>query len=191
MILIETLPQDRPVDFLMVAQNPSTYMCLGFSAEGTPFDYDTDHTVYDGNGRYKVKDGSLPATENELRVEFFTNYKNKKLPDLKAQRERGKLAPITVTINGVECTFDLDEAARTNINNTVEDFESARLKAVSKGWPDDGTIPWVSADNNSLAVTLADLQEVKAQGTARGMELHMDYNLAKAELEALIPDPIV
>lgn len=37
MILIECTPNTRPADFLMVAQNPTTYALLGFSATGTEY----------------------------------------------------------------------------------------------------------------------------------------------------------
>ena len=37
MILIQCTNDTRPADFLMLAQNPSTYELLGFSETGTPY----------------------------------------------------------------------------------------------------------------------------------------------------------
>jgi hypothetical protein len=187
MILITTTSDSMPTDFLLVAQNTETYKLLGFSSTGAPFDYDTDHTLFDGYGRYKPMNGSLPATELGLRTEFFTLYAASETARLKQVRDTGKELPVTITIDSTEYTFDLDAAAQNNIKFTASDFEAARAEAELLGWIPPTTIPWVLADNTVLGVVLADLQAVISAGVARGLRLHMEYNTTRVVLEALIP----
>jgi hypothetical protein len=187
MILITTTNDSMPTDFLLVAQNTETYKLLGLSSTGTPYNYDTDHLEFDGYGRYKPRDGSLPQTELEMRTEFFTLYVARESARLKQVRDSGKEQPITITIDSTEYTFDLDAAAQNNIKFTASDFEAARVEAQLLGWEPVTTIPWVLADDTVIGVVLADLQAVISAGVARGLRLHMEYNAAKVALETLIP----
>lgn len=185
MILVKATPDALPEDFLLVAQNIATYECLGFSATGTPFDYDTDHIGF--NGRYKPRTNALPATLSELEVDFFGVYVYNQKVQAKKIRDASRYHPLTVTIGVDEVTFDMDSTSQDNIKATLQSFEAARLAAVAGGWPDDGTLPWTLEDNSVRGVTLAELQAVHDAAVVRGYELHLAYQLKKAELEALLP----
>ena len=188
MKLIQCTSATAPVGFLLVAQNMSTYELLGFvDTADYEYNYDADHSSYDNQGRYKPRDGSLPNTELELRTEFFTIRAREETKKLKSKREADKESPIPVFINGAEYVFDLDEQSRENIQITITDFEVARAEALSLGWVDDGTIPWVLGDNSVLPVTAEDLILVRKEGVRRGLRLHMEYNQEKGKLEELIP----
>lgn len=187
MILIKCTNETKPSDLILVAQNSVTYDILGFSETGTPYDYDTDHIEFDNYGRYKHRSGVMPATELELRSEFFTQYVARKTSEAKTVRDNGRFLPLTVTINTIDHTFDMDSTAQSNIAATLVSFEAARLSAVSLGWPDDGTLPWTLADNSILPLTSSDLQLVHDTAVTRGYELHATYQSTKASLEALLP----
>lgn len=182
MILITTTLANMPADFLLIAQNPNSYECLGFSDTGTAYNYDADHSEFEGHGRYLSRSGVLPATEAELRAQFFNIHCNRKIQEAKEYRNRSKLAPIELAGVG---SFDMDEAAINNLNTAINYFTEVMISAQNNGWATVGTIPWVLADNTVAAVTQANLEEVAALAAARGMQRHLEYNVTKAFLEAL------
>ena len=190
MILVQCTNDTRPEGFLLVAQNSSTYELLGFADTGTPFDYDANHDLFLDSGRYLSRSSVMPDTELELRTEYFTKHASEQTAQLKKNREAGKVQPITVNLYGVDREFDLDSASQVNIKSTIEDFDAVVAYAVSAGLPNDGTVPWVLADNSVSPVNKADLLEVRQAGVLRGLVLHLEYNQAKAYLESLIPKQV-
>lgn len=188
MILIRCNPSERPEGFLLVAQDVVTYELLGFAPVGEAVDYVEVLNTFQNEGRYKPRTGVLPATEIELRTEYFTIYRDARLPQLKVVRDELKVAPLKVTFGTDTYTFDLDFDAQININNTIESFEAIRLKAVELGHVDDGTIPWITATNVQINVTLAQLQQVKEEASTRALVAHLEYNAAKVALESNIPE---
>lgn len=102
----------------------------------------------------------------------------------KEVRNESNVASLTITLaSGSDASFDTDDDAKENIKGTIEDYEPLRLRAVSKyGWPDDGTFPWVTSDNKTVAVVLADLQKLLLDGKFRKLDNHMTYQAAKASI---------
>lgn len=105
----------------------------------------------------------------------------------KDDRDEGRELPLDVVLGGVTYVFDMDEASQSNINNTLDSFSVVAEEAISLGWPSNGTIPWVLADNSQLAVTASDLLLIKNAAIRRAYQLHAQYQATKAQLEALIP----
>lgn len=192
MILIKCSPSERPEGFLLVAQNPETLNLLGFvPVHPNPYDYDKGHVEFQGCGRYLKGTSKLPGTEELLRLQFFNNYVAEGVRQLKIKRAHEIKSPVAISLSDGETTadryFDMDDAAQANINAAIESFEAMRLKAVELGWQDDWTLPWTLADNNVFPVTAAMLKAVKDAAASRGLQLHLEYKVKKAELEALLP----
>lgn len=118
--------------------------------------------------------------------EFVAYTKDTQKAQAKQQRNDSDTAPISVTVSAGVVSFDLHEKAKENILGTIEDFEPIRAKFVAEfSWPDDGTIPWIAADNSQVAVTLADLQAVRLAAKLRTVDTHMAYQAMKAQIDGV------
>ena len=188
MILITCAVGTSPTDFKLVAQNPVTYELLGFAPTGDPVDYSEVYSIFNGNARYLPRVDALPSTEIDLRIEFFTNQKVLNLLTAKLKRESLKVAPIEIKLsNGSTYKFDMDKDSQSNINNAISSFSALLLSAVTIGWPNNGTIPWVTEDNRTVALSKEDLTLIKDSGASRGLLLHMEYTAARQQADSFIP----
>ena len=93
--------------------------------------------------------------------------KQRKIAELKYQRDTAEVQPITYNGN----LYDYDEKARDRINVAI----------VALGGT--GSLVWTTADNKDVSVTAADLRSVLIAVAVRSNELHIRYRNAKAKVE--------
>lgn len=103
--------------------------------------------------------------------EPLENVKQRKIMELKRQRDTAEVAPIAH--NGH--SFDYDEKARDRINAAI-----IALSLQGEG----ATIDWTTADNQDVKVTANDLRMVIAAVAVRSNALHNAYRAAKEKVEA-------
>lgn len=103
--------------------------------------------------------------------EPIENVKQRKIMELKRQRDTAEVAPIAY--NGH--SFDYDDKARDRINAAI-----IALSLQGEG----ATIDWTTADNQDVKVTANDLRCVIAAVAVRSNALHMAYRAAKEKVEA-------
>lgn len=105
--------------------------------------------------------------------EPIENVKQRKIMELKRQRDTAEVAPIAY--NGH--SFDYDDKARERINAAIIalDMQTAQTKAVAN-------IDWTTADNQDVKVTANDLRMVIAAVAVRSNKLHTAYREAKAQV---------
>ena len=103
--------------------------------------------------------------------EPIENVKQRKITELKYQRDTAEIAPIAY--NGH--SFDYDDKARDRIN--------AAIIALSLQG-EDASIDWTTADNQDVKVTANDLRCVIAAVAVRSNALHKAYRAAKEKVEA-------
>ena len=103
--------------------------------------------------------------------EPLENVKQRKIMELKRQRDTAEVAPIAY--NGH--SFDYDDKARDRIN--------AAIIALSLQG-ESATIDWTTADNQDVKVTANDLRMVIAAVAVRSNTLHTAYRAAKEKVEA-------
>lgn len=103
--------------------------------------------------------------------EPLENVKQRKIMELKRQRDTAEVAPIAY--NGH--SFDYDDKARDRINAAI-----IALELQGEG----ATIDWTTADNQDVKVTANDLRMVIAAVAVRSNLLHVAYRKAKARVEA-------
>ena len=103
--------------------------------------------------------------------EPLENVKQRKIMELKRQRDKAEVAPITY--NGH--IFDYDDKARDRINAAI-----IALSLQGEG----ATIDWTTADNQDVKVTANDLRMVIAAVAVRSNALHTAYRAAKEKVEA-------
>lgn len=103
--------------------------------------------------------------------EPLENVKQRKIMELKRQRDTAEVAPIAY--NGH--SFDYDDKARDRINAAI-----IALSLQGEG----ATIDWTTADNQDVKVTANDLRMVIAAVAVRSNALHTAYRVAKAQVEA-------
>lgn len=116
-------------------------------------------------------------TLQELGVEVIhaeeplENVKQRKIMELKRQRDTAEVAPIAY--NGHN--FDYDDKARDRINAAI-----IALELQGEG----AKISWTTADNEDAVVTAQDLRMVIAAVAVRSNALHTAYRAAKEKVEA-------
>lgn len=103
--------------------------------------------------------------------EPLENVKQRKIMELKRQRDTAEVAPIAY--NGH--SFDYDDKARDRINAAI-----IALSLQGEG----ATIDWTTADNQDVKVTANDLRCVIAAVAVRSNKLHTAYRAAKEKVEA-------
>lgn len=103
--------------------------------------------------------------------EPLENVKQRKIMELKRQRDTAEVAPIAY--NGH--SFDYDDKARDRINAAI-----IALELQGEG----ASIDWTTADNQDVKVTANDLRMVIAAVAVRSNSLHMAYRAAKEKVEA-------
>ena len=103
--------------------------------------------------------------------EPLENVKQRKIMELKRQRDTSEVAPIAY--NGH--SFDYDDKARDRINAAI-----IALSLQGEG----ATIDWTTADNQDVKVTANDLRMVIAAVAVRSNTLHTAYRAAKEKVEA-------
>ena len=103
--------------------------------------------------------------------EPIENVKQRKIMELKRQRDTAEVAPIAY--NGH--SFDYDDKARDRINAAI-----IALSLQGEG----ATIDWTTADNQDVKVTANDLRCVIAMVAQRSNALHVAYRAAKDKVEA-------
>lgn len=107
--------------------------------------------------------------------EPLENVKQRKIMELKRQRDTAEVAPIAY--NGH--SFDYDDKARERINAAIIalDVQTAQTKATA-------VIDWTTADNQDVKVTADDLRMIIASVANRSNALHVAYRAAKDKVEA-------
>lgn len=103
--------------------------------------------------------------------EPLENVKQRKIMELKRQRDTAEVAPIAY--NGH--SFDYDDKARDRINAAI-----IALSLQGEG----ATIDWTTADNQDVKATANDLRMVIAAVAVRSNSLHTAYRAAKEKVEA-------
>ena len=103
--------------------------------------------------------------------EPLENVKQRKIMELKRQRDTAEVAPIAY--NGH--SFDYDDKARDRINAAI-----IALSLQGEG----ASIDWTTADNQDVKVTANDLRMVIAAVAVRSNTLHTAYRAAKEKVEA-------
>lgn len=101
--------------------------------------------------------------------EPLENVKQRKIMELKRQRDTAEVAPIAY--NGH--SFDYDDKARDRINAAI-----IALSLQGEG----ASIDWTTADNQDVKVTANDLRMVIAAVAVRSNKLHTAYREAKAQV---------
>lgn len=97
--------------------------------------------------------------------------KQRKIAELKAERDSREVEPITYNGN----SYDYDDKARDRISAAIIALEVAGASA---------TLTWTTADNQDVKVTASDLRGVIAQVALRSDKLHTAYRKAKEKVEA-------
>lgn len=103
--------------------------------------------------------------------EPLENVKQRKIMELKRQRDTAEVAPIAY--NGH--SFDYDDKARDRINAAI-----IALSLQGEG----ASIDWTTADNQDVKVTANDLRMFIAAVAVRSNTLHTAYRAAKEKVEA-------
>ena len=101
----------------------------------------------------------------------FEELKQRKLQELKWERDRKEVEPIAYAGN----TYDYDDKARDRINAAIIALDLQGEKA---------TIEWTLADNSNITVTANDLRAVIGAVALRSNALHVAYRTAKEKVEA-------
>lgn len=109
--------------------------------------------------------------EQEPPKPTFEELKQRKLQELKWERDRKEVEPIVY--NGH--TYDYDDKARDRINAAIIALDLQGEKA---------TIEWTLADNSNITVTANDLRAAIGAVALRSNALHVAYRTAKEKVEA-------
>ncbi|MDB4311860.1 DUF4376 domain-containing protein [bacterium] len=108
-------------------------------------------------------------------VEYGAYTQKQVIANSKSARDEGKYAPISVDVTaGTNQVFDADQEAQSNIQGAIDEFSI--LDTLNGG---TGSIDWTLSDDTIIAVTQADLVEVKKQIVIRYAGLHAAYSAAK------------
>lgn len=110
----------------------------------------------------------VTVTHEEEPIE---NIKQRKILELKRQRDTAEVEPISYNGN----SYDYDDKARDRIN--------AAIIALSLQGA-DASIDWTTADNQDVKVTANDLRMIIAAVAVRSNALHVAYRKAKEQVEA-------
>lgn len=102
--------------------------------------------------------------------EPLENVKQRKIMELKRQRDTAEVAPIAY--NGH--SYDYDDKARERINAAIIALDQQGA---------DAAIAWTTADDNDVTVTAADLRAVIAAVAVRSNALHVKYRTLKQQVQ--------
>ena len=119
----------------------------------------------DGAWQYEAE-----PKEPEPEKPAFEELKQRKLQELKWERDRKEVEPIAYAGN----TYDYDDQARDRINAAIIALDLQGEKA---------TIEWTLADNSNVTVTADDLRAVIGAVAVRSNTLHVAYRTAKEQVE--------
>lgn len=119
-------------------------------------------TIEDKGDYFEVVTLPLPTLEV---------IKQRKIAELKAERDAREVEPITYNSN----SYDYDDKARERISAAI-----IALELQGEG----ATIEWTTADNDDAVVTAQDLRMIIASVAARSNKLHTAYRAAKAKVES-------
>lgn len=125
---------------------------------------------------YKIKwngnewEYELIPIEPEPEPPTLEEVKEQKIAELKSIRDTKEAEPIR-TDKGI---FDYDDKSRDRLY-------IARQALTDAG---GGEIVWTTADNQRIAMTIADFAEVNSMAAYRSNQLHIKYNELKAEVNA-------
>lgn len=126
---------------------------------------------------FKIKyvDGAWTYEEEKKAPEppkpTFEELKQRKLQELKWERDRKEVEPIEYNAH----SYDYDEKARDRINAAIIALDLQGEKA---------SIEWTLADNTNINVTVSDLRAVIGAVALRSNALHVAYRTAKEKVEA-------
>lgn len=109
---------------------------------------------------------NVTVTHEEEPLEVI---KQRKITELKYQRDKAEVEPITYNGN----LYDYDEKARDRINAAI-----IALELQGEG----ATIDWTTADNADTPVTATDLKMIIAAVAVRSSKLHTAYRIAKEKV---------
>lgn len=112
----------------------------------------------------------LIPIEPEPEPPTLDDVKAQKITELKSIRDTKEVEPIR-TDKGI---FDYDDKSRDRLY-------IARQALTDAG---GGEIVWTTADNQRIAMTIADFAEVNSMAAYRSNQLHIKYNELKAEVNA-------
>ena len=107
----------------------------------------------------------------EIPARTLEEVKAQKIAELKSIRDTKEVEPIR-TDKGI---FDYDDKSRDRLaiaRRSLEDNPSVE------------SIVWTTADNQRIAMTIADFAEVNSMAAYRSNQLHIKYNELKAEVNA-------
>ncbi len=127
------------------------------------------------------KEGSRPQWDGEAWVYYtpepeavpeisLDEAKHQKIIELKSIRDEKEVDVIEV--NGV--LYDYDDKSRDRIAIARQALEDAGV--------DGATITWTTADNDRVEVGIADFAAINAAAAKRSNELHILYNVLKAQV---------
>lgn len=97
--------------------------------------------------------------------------KEQKINELKSIRDTKEVEPVQ-TSKGI---FDYDDKSRDRLAIARQSLEDN---------PSVESIVWTTADNQRIAMTIADFAEVNSMAAYRSNQLHIKYNELKAEVNA-------
>ena len=97
--------------------------------------------------------------------------KEQKINELKSIRDFKEVEPVQ-TSKGI---FDYDDKSRDRLAIARQSLEDN---------PSVESIVWTTADNQRIAMTIADFAEVNSMAAYRSNQLHIKYNELKAEVNA-------
>lgn len=119
------------------------------------------------NGNYKFAD---ETTEDDFKPSL-DEVKTNKINELKSIRDAEEVEPVQ-TGKGI---FDYDDKSRDRL-------AIARQSLTDN--PSLESIVWTTADNQRVAMTVADFAEINSMAAYRSNRLHVKYNDLKAEVNA-------
>lgn len=119
-------------------------------------------TIEDKGEYYEVVEIPPPSLEEA---------KTAKINKLKGVRDTKEVEPVQ-TSKGI---FDYDDKSRDRLAIARQSLEDN---------PSVESIVWTTADNQRIAMTIADFAEVNSMAAYRSNQLHIKYNELKAEVNA-------
>lgn len=119
----------------------------------------------DENGkRYLV----INRPKKESEEEKLIRAKQKKIEELKAERDNAEIQPIEYDDN----TFDYDEKSRDRLAIARQTIEDGAIKSIE----------WTTAINTRVTLTLTDFIGINTAAALRSNELHIKYNQQKQQV---------
>ena len=122
----------------------------------------------------QVYDGSFRFADQAKQEEFLPPMNiviENKISELKAVRDTKEVEPVQ-TMKGI---FDYDDKSRDRLS-------IARQSLADN--PSVESIVWTTADNQRVAMTIADFAEINSMAAYRSNQLHVKYNELKEQVNA-------